>query len=79
MFMAAEAVDADFADDLAGEGPRMEWHAQRANASIAARFSWPWSAERNVQVVHQTAGGPPVPGGTRASIAPGRVKTPSRT
>ncbi len=54
-FVAAEAVDPDFADDLAGEGPRLEWHSHRANRSLAARFSWPWAAERNVQVVRETA------------------------
>ena len=74
MFMAAEAVDADFADDLAGEGPRMEWHSQRANTSLAARFSWPWSAERHVQVLHQTAAGVPVPAVTPARVARGRKK-----
>jgi dienelactone hydrolase len=55
MLLAAEAVDPDFADDLTGEGPRMEWHSRRENRSIAARFSWPWAAERQVEVVRQTA------------------------
>src|SRR5436190_2841076 len=55
MFLAAEAVDPDFADYLAGEGPRIEWHSQRENRSLAARFSWPWAAERQVEVVHQSA------------------------
>ena len=55
MLFAAEAVDPDFADDLAGEGPRIEWHSQRENRSIAARFSWPWAAERPVEVVQQSA------------------------
>jgi 2,6-dihydroxypseudooxynicotine hydrolase len=77
MFMAAEAVDADFADDLAGEGPRMEWHSRRDNASIAARFSWPWSAERNVQVLHQTAAGPLAPGVTPANVQ--RIRPKSAT
>jgi len=54
-FVAGEAVDPDFADDLAGDGPRMEWHSQRENRSLAARFSWPWAAEQHVQVVHQSA------------------------
>jgi hypothetical protein len=76
MFMAAEAVDVDFADDLAGEGPRMEWHSQRDSASIAARFSWPWSAERRVQVLHQTAPGAPAPRPTPASPPRGRAKHP---
>lgn len=57
MFMAAEAVDPDFADDLAGEGPRLEWHEHRASPSLGARFSWPWSAERRLEVMHQTAHG----------------------
>jgi hypothetical protein len=48
-------VDPDFADDLTGEGPRIEWHSQRENRSLAARFSWPWVTEKHVQVVHQTA------------------------
>jgi 2,6-dihydroxypseudooxynicotine hydrolase len=56
-FVAGEAVDPDFADDLAGEGPRLEWHAQSPSRSLAARFSWPWAAERNVQVVRHTAVG----------------------
>ena len=55
MLMAGEAVDPDFADDLTGEGPRIEWHSQRENRSLAARFSWPWVTEKHVQVVHQTA------------------------
>ena len=54
-FIAGEAVDPDFADDLAGEGPRMEWYSHHADRSLAARFSWPWAAERMVQVVCQTA------------------------
>jgi len=54
-FIAGEAVDPDFADDLAGEGPRMEWYSHHADRSLAARFSWPWAAERHVQVVRQTA------------------------
>ena len=59
MLIAGEAVDPDFADDLAGDGPRLEWHAQHASTSLAARFSWPWSAERRVQVEHHTAAGAP--------------------
>jgi len=55
MLVAGEAVDPDFADDLTGEGPRIEWHSQRENRSLAARFSWPWVTEKHVQVVHQTA------------------------
>jgi hypothetical protein len=55
MLVAGEAVDPDFADDLAGEGPRIEWHSQRETRSLAARFSWPWAAEQKVQVVHQSA------------------------
>jgi 2,6-dihydroxypseudooxynicotine hydrolase len=54
-FIAGEAVDPDFADDLAGEGPRLEWYSHHADRSLAARFSWPWAAERKVQVVRQTA------------------------
>ena len=54
-FMAAEAVDPDFADDLLGEGPRVEWYTHRESRSLAARFSWPWTAEKHVQVVHQSA------------------------
>ena len=57
MFTAGEAVDPDFADDLMGEGHRREWHEHRAAPSLGARFSWPWSAERQVQVMHQTAHG----------------------
>lgn len=55
VWVAAEAVDPDFADDLAGEGPRLEWHESRPIPSLAARFSWPWAAERQFQVLHQSA------------------------
>ncbi len=54
-WVAGEAVDPDFGDDLAGEGPRIEWHSHHENRSLAARFSWPWAAERSVQVLRQTA------------------------
>ena len=54
-FIAGEAVDPDFADDLAGEGPRLEWHRENDDRSIGARFSWPWAAEHRVQVVRQFA------------------------
>ncbi|MFI5279198.1 MAG: hypothetical protein ACHQU1_01785, partial [Gemmatimonadales bacterium] len=60
---------------LAGEGPRMEWHSRRANESLAARFSWPWSAERHVQVLHQTAAGPLAAGVTPAKVRQGRSRT----
>ena len=56
-FVAAEAVDPDFADDLMGEGVPLEWHAGRRHESLAAHFTWPWSAERNVQVMHRTETG----------------------
>jgi alpha-beta hydrolase superfamily lysophospholipase len=54
-FVAGEAVDPDFADDLAGEGPRLEWYTHHADRSLPARFTWPWTAERQVQVVRETA------------------------
>lgn len=57
-FVAAEAVDPDFADDLVGEGSPREWHTHRRNESLAARFSWPWAQERHVQCVRRTAIGP---------------------
>ena len=79
MFMAGEAVDPDFADDLTGEGPRLEWHAQHASPSLAARFSWPWSAERQVQVVRQTAAGAPPQAVTSARVARTRVEMPSES
>jgi 2,6-dihydroxypseudooxynicotine hydrolase len=78
MLFAAEAVDPDFADDLTGEGPRIEWHEHRANPSIGARFSWPWSAERRLQVMHQTAHGTapvPVPAVTASSAWRTRTET----
>jgi hypothetical protein len=80
MFLAGEAVDPDFADDLAGDGPRIEWQSQRANPSLAARFSWPWAAERHVQVLHHVAPGTPAPAGpgvTAARLARRRAETPS--
>jgi hypothetical protein len=55
----------------------MEWHSRRDNASIAARFSWPWSAERNVQVLHQTAAGPLAPGVRPANVQRFRPKSPT--
>ncbi|MEY4374357.1 MAG: hypothetical protein RL760_523, partial [Candidatus Eisenbacteria bacterium] len=56
-FVAAEAVDPDFADDLMGEGVPLEWHTGRRHESLAAHFTWPWSAERNVQVMHRSETG----------------------
>jgi hypothetical protein len=53
-WLAAEAVDPDFADELRGEQHAMEWHTPVERPSLGALFNWPWNAERRLQVVHKT-------------------------
>lgn len=55
-WMAAEAVDPDFADDLVGEGARLDWHRPVMAPALAARFMWPWANERHFAVEHRIAG-----------------------
>ncbi|HYM80177.1 MAG TPA: alpha/beta fold hydrolase [Candidatus Limnocylindria bacterium] len=59
-WMAAGAVDPDFADALEGDVPRLVWHRAAAPPSLpppSARRVWPWSpAHANgTHVVHRTA------------------------
>lgn len=54
-WVAAEAVDPDFADELRGEGRAIEWHPPVERPSIGAIFRWPWAAERALEVVHKAA------------------------
>lgn len=54
-WVAAEAVDPDFADELRGESRAREWHASHERPSMGARFSWPWAAERRLEVVTRVA------------------------
>ena len=53
-WVAAEAVDCDFADELRGDSHPVEWHAPVERPSLAALFRWPWSAERRLEVTHLT-------------------------
>ena len=52
---AAEAVDADFADDLCGEAPRREWH-EAVEPSVPVRWEWPWarSPRERIEVVYES-------------------------
>jgi len=54
-WMAAEAVDPDFADALRGEAPGVEWHNPVERPSLGAQFRWPWAADPHPQVVHKAA------------------------
>ena len=54
-WVAGEAVDPDFADELRGENRSVEWHAPVERPSLGAQFRWPWAADRNLQVVHKAA------------------------
>jgi 2,6-dihydroxypseudooxynicotine hydrolase len=52
-WVAAEAVDPDFADELRGEGRRVEWHAPVERPSLGALFRWPWATSGRLEVVHK--------------------------
>lgn len=54
-FVAGEAVDPDFADELRGEMHRQEWHEVDEPRNLAARFRWPWTLEGRVEVVRRVA------------------------
>ena len=54
-WIAAEAVDADFADELQGDMHPREWFASTAQPSIPARFRWPWALGRDLEVVHRVS------------------------
>ncbi len=52
-WLAGEAVDPEFADELRGESRPIAWHAPVERAAIAARFRWPWRLDRRLEVVHR--------------------------
>jgi alpha-beta hydrolase superfamily lysophospholipase len=54
-WVAAEAVDPDFADELRGEAHGVEWHSPTERPSLGARFRWPWAPARALEVVHKMA------------------------
>jgi 2,6-dihydroxypseudooxynicotine hydrolase len=54
-WLAAEAVDPDFADDLRGDTRQVEWHDPVEQPSMGAQFSWPWAIRRRLEVVHKMA------------------------
>ena len=54
-FIAGEAVDPDFADELRGDSHPVEWHAPIEAPGLAALFRWPWAAERRLEVVRKVA------------------------
>lgn len=64
---AAEAVDPDFADDLAGEPAPREWHAQESGG-VPVRWELPWNRTQRdtVELIHKIAG-PGVDGGAPAA------------
>jgi hypothetical protein len=53
-WLAAEAVDPDFADELRGESHALDWHAPLERPALAARFRWPWAQDHHLEVVHRT-------------------------
>ena len=53
-WVAAEAVDPDFADELRGDSHPVEWHTPVERPSLGALFRWPWSAEPRLEVTHKT-------------------------
>lgn len=54
-WVAGEAVDPDFADELRGEIHETEWHHVDEAQNLAVRIRWPWALERRVEVVHRVA------------------------
>lgn len=58
-WQAAEAVDPDFAEALAGEGPRLRWN--RPDVALPARWTWARPGDGDhIDVVHRLA--PATPG-----------------
>ncbi len=53
-WVAAEAVDPDFADELRGDPHPVEWHTPVERPSLGALFHWPWTAERRLEVTHKS-------------------------
>jgi 2,6-dihydroxypseudooxynicotine hydrolase len=53
-WVAAEAVDPDFADELRGDPHPVEWHSPVERPSLGALFRWPWATERRLEVTHKT-------------------------
>ena len=68
-WVAAEAVDPDFADALQGEAPARAWHREPRPAT-PDRASWPWSPHQDSRpdVVHRLA--PALPDASRPPHAP---------
>lgn len=59
-WMAAEAVDPEFADALEGEATRPRWTSgAMPRVELPVRKRWPWRSNGNGHVVHRTA--PPGP------------------
>ena len=54
-WMAAEACDPDFADELRGESHPVEWHTHTEQPGLNASFRWPWMIDRALEVVSRTA------------------------
>jgi 2,6-dihydroxypseudooxynicotine hydrolase len=52
-WVAAEAVDPDFADELRGEGHQLVWNTPTERRSLGAMFRWPWGGDRRLEVVHR--------------------------
>jgi alpha-beta hydrolase superfamily lysophospholipase len=54
---AGEAVDPDFADDLAGEAEPRKWHVQESDG-VPVRWELPWKRKQRdvVELIHKTAG-----------------------
>lgn len=59
-WMAADAVDLEFADALQGDVPRPVWN-RIAQPARVARWSWPWAVSRGtpLEVVHRLAAANP--------------------
>jgi len=57
-WLAAEAVDPDFAEALLGNVQRIEWHA-RETESLPAHWRWLWRpiGREKLEVVHRLGGG----------------------
>ncbi len=54
-FVAAEACDPDFADELRGDMHPVEWHRHTEQPGMNATFRWPWLVDRTLEVVRREA------------------------
>lgn len=52
-WLAAEAVDPDFADELRGDGHPLVWHPPVERPSLGALLRWPWRPAGALEVVHK--------------------------